>query len=68
MEHKSSDAQFIFDALAGSLVVTSAERYLLFEDDHFESFKTGTWAMVSPMDLSLTKIHQAKSIRYPDSV
>ena len=65
MEHKSSDAQFIFDALAGSLVVERAERYLLFEDDHFEPFETETWAMVSAMDLILAKIHQAKAYVIP---
>ena len=60
MKHKYPGVQFILDALAGSLVVLTAEGDLLIEDDHIESSKTGKWAMMSPTDSVLAQIHQAK--------
>ena len=40
----------------------------MLEDDHFESFTTGKWAMVSPIDSVMAKIHQAKGYVFRVSV
>ena len=35
---------------------------------HFESLKTGKWALVSPINFVLAKIHQSKAYVFSDSV
>ena len=50
------------NALVRSQVVLTAEGDLSLEDNKFESLKTGKWAMVSPKDSILAKIHQQKRI------
>ena len=49
-------------------MVLTAEGDFLLEDDNFESFKTGKWAMVSPTDSVLAKIHQARAYVFSNSV
>ena len=51
------------DAHIGSLVIITAEGDSLNEDDHFDSFKTSQWAMVSPRDSVLARNHSAKNVR-----
>ena len=48
-------------------VVSTAGGDFLLEDDHFESFKTGTWAMVIQIDSVLAKIHQVKRTFFSES-
>ena len=51
------------------LVVLTAEKDLLLEDDNFESLKKkGNWLVVSPIDSNLAKIHQAKAYFFCGSV
>ena len=67
MEHRYPNVQFIMDALAGSLVVSTAEGDFLLEGDHFESVTTGKVALVSPIESVLTKIHDAKAYVFSES-
>ena len=50
MEHQYTVVQYISTSFARILVVFTAEEDLLREDGHFESFKTGKWAMVGLID------------------
>ena len=68
MEHKHPDVQFILDALARILVVLDSEGDLLFEDDHFESFKRRKRAEVRPTDAVLAKVHQARAYVFSNCV
>ena len=60
MVHEYPDCQFILHAFAGSSGSL--------EDDHFEPMKRSKRAMVSPIDLVSSKIHQAKAHVFSDSV
>ena len=64
MDLKFPDVQFILNVLARSLLVLTSQGDLLLEDDHFESFKTGKWALVGPSDSVLPRTHQAETVRF----
>ena len=46
----------------------SKMRPLLLESDNFKLLKTGKWAMLSPTDSVLAKLHQAKAHVFTDAV
>ena len=49
-------------------LVSNGEGDLLFEDNIFESLKTGKWAMVGLTSLTLSNMHQAKADAFSDSM
>ena len=68
MEHKCPNVQFILEALVGSLVVFTSKGYLLLEDQIFEPLKKDKWAVLSPEDSILSKIHQVKADVFSGSI
>ena len=61
MEHEYPDVHFF---LLEACWLITAEGDFLLEDNHFESSNTSKWAMVSPIESLLARIHQAKNARF----
>ena len=64
MEQKYPDVQFILAALVGSLVVLTAQGYIMLDNDHFESPETRMWEW-SDRVISLGKDPSTKSVFSP---
>ena len=68
LENKEPDVRFIPEALIGSLMGWTAEGDLLLEDQTSRVAQEQTCAAASPIGSCLSKIHQAKSYMFPDSL